>query len=132
GVEVIRGEAAFVGPNAARVGNRMIEARHIVIATGSKPRTLPIPGADLMITSDDVLIERDLPHEVVFVGGGVIALEFGHAYARAGTKVTILEVLPRLLPALDADAVEEVRKESERIGIAVHSGVKVKRVETTG
>jgi glutathione reductase (NADPH) len=95
GVEVIRGEAAFVGPNAARVGNRMIEARHIVIAKGSKPRTLPIPGADLMITSDDVLIERDLPHEVVFVGGGVIALEFGHAYARAGTKVTILEVLCR-------------------------------------
>jgi glutathione reductase (NADPH) len=48
GVEVIRGEAALVGTNAARVGNRMIEARHIVIATGSKPRTLPIPGADLM------------------------------------------------------------------------------------
>ena len=65
-------------------------------------------------------------------GGGVIALEFGHVYARAGSKVTILEVLPRLLPALDADAVEEVRKESERIGIAVHTGVKVKRVEKAG
>ena len=65
----------------------------------------------------------------MFVGGGVIALEFGHVYARAGAKVTILEVLPQLLPALDADAVEQVRKESERIGIVVHTGVKVKRVE---
>ena len=132
GVEVIRGEAAFVGPNAARVGNRMIEARHIVIATGSKPRTLPIPGADLMITSDDVLIERDLPHEVVFVGGGVIALEFGHAYARAGTKVTILEVLPRLLPGMDAEAVARIRAESERIGIEVKTGAVVKRIISRG
>jgi glutathione reductase (NADPH) len=78
------------------------------------------------------LSERERPQNVVFVGGGVIALEFGHVYARAGSKVTILEVLPRLLPALDADAVEEVRKESERIGIAVHTGVKVKRVEKAG
>ena len=61
----------------------------------------------------------------------MIALEFGHVYARAGAKVTILEVLPQLLPALDADAVEQVRKESERIGIDVHTGVKVKRVEKT-
>ena len=85
-----------------------------------------------MITSDEVLSERERPQSVVFVGGGVIALEFGHVYARAGSKVTILEVLPRLLPALDADAVEEVRKESERIGIALHTGVKVKRVEKAG
>jgi glutathione reductase (NADPH) len=84
-----------------------------------------------MITSDEVLSERKLPEGVLFVGGGVIALEFGHVYARAGAKVTILEVLPQLLPALDADAVEQVRKESERIGIDVHTGVKVKRVEKT-
>jgi glutathione reductase (NADPH) len=128
GVEIIRGDATFAGRNSARVGDRMIEARHIVIATGSKPRTLPIPGANHMITSDDVLSERDLPREVVFVGGGVIALEFGHVYARAGAKVTILEVLPQLLPGMDADAVAQIRTESERIGIAVKTDVKVKRI----
>lgn len=132
GVELIRDTAKFVGPNAVEAGGRRIEAKHIVIATGSKPRPLPIEGAELMITSDEVLSERKLPGSVVFIGGGVIALEFGHVYARAGADVTILEVLPRLLPALDADAVKEVRKESERIGIKVHTGVNVKRVEKAG
>ncbi len=129
GVEVLRGHAAFVGPTAVRVGKATIEAKHIVIATGSTPRKLPIDGAEHMITSDEVLSERKLPREVVFVGGGVIALEFSHVYARAGAKVTVLEVLPRLLGQMDEDAVEKIRIESERIGIAVRTGIKVERVE---
>src|SRR5262249_96138 len=99
GVEVIRSQAVFAGPKTGPGRDRLIEARNIAIATGSKPRALPIPGAELMITSDEVLSERQQPRDVVFVGGGVIALELGHVYARAGTRVTILEVLPRLLPA---------------------------------
>jgi len=69
GVEVIRGRGRFVGPNAVTVGEETLEAKHIVIATGSMPRRLPFPGAELMITSDDVLSERRLPASVVFVGG---------------------------------------------------------------
>ena len=132
GVDVLHGRGAFAGPNAVRVGERTIEGKHIVIATGSKPRQLPIDGAAHMITSDDVLSERERPREVVFVGGGVIAFEFAHLYARAGTKVTILEALPKFLPALDADAVAQVVRESERIGIAFHAGVKVKRITPRG
>jgi glutathione reductase (NADPH) len=132
GVQVIRGEAAFTGPNSVRVDDRTIEAKHIVIATGSKPRKLPFAGAELMITSDEVLSERNLPREVIFVGGGVIALEFGHVYARAGAKVTILEVLPRLLPAMDADAVQHIRAETERIGVEVKTEVKVERIDKRG
>jgi glutathione reductase (NADPH) len=132
GVDLFRESARFVGRNEVKVGGRTIEAKHIVIATGSRPRPLPISGADLMITSDEVLSDREQPGSVVFIGGGVIALEFGHVYARAGTKVTILEVLPRLLPALDEDAVEQIRSESERIGIDVHTSVKVARVEKEG
>ena len=128
-VEVIRGHAAFAGPNLIRVGSRKLEARHIVIATGSKPRPLPISGAELMITSDEMLSERDLPASVIFVGGGVISLEFGHVYARAGADVTILEALPQLLPAMDTDAVARLQTESERIGIRVKTGVGVKRIE---
>src|SRR5437016_14047126 len=82
-----------------------------------------------MITSDEMLSERELPASVIFVGGGVIALEFGHVYARAGAAVTILEALPQLLPAMDADAVAQLRTESERIGIRVRTNVSVKRIE---
>jgi glutathione reductase (NADPH) len=128
-VEVIKGHATFAAPNAIRVGDRMLEAKHIVIATGSKPRPLPIPGAEHMITSDDMLSERQRPGSVIFVGGGVISLEFAHVYARAGTSVTILEALPQLLPAMDADAVARLQAESERIGIGVKTGVSVKRIE---
>jgi glutathione reductase (NADPH) len=132
GVDLFRDRAHFGGPNAVKVGSRTIEPKHIVIATGSKPRPLPIPGAELMITSDEVLSARERPESVLYIGGGVIALEFSHVYAWAGSKVTLLEVLPRLLPTLDEDAVEQIRAESERIGIDVHAGVKVSHVEEAG
>ena len=130
--KVFRGTAKFVGPTAVEVNGQRLEADNIVIATGSTPRPLPIPGAELLITSDEVLSERSRPGEVVFIGGGVIAMEFSHVYARAGTRVTILEAMPRLLPAVDQDAVAVIRAESERIGIAIKTDVKVTRIERAG
>jgi glutathione reductase (NADPH) len=132
GVEVIRDRGRFTGPNAIAIDGETLEAEHIVIATGSKPRQLLFSGADLMITSDDVLTERSLPESVVFVGGGVIALEFSHVYARAGVQVTILEMLPRLLANMDADAVAQLRSETEQIGVAIHTGVDIQRIERAG
>jgi glutathione reductase (NADPH) len=84
------------------------------------------------MTSDDVLNERELPDEVVFIGGGVIAMEFSHVYARAGARVTILEMAPQLLPRLDADAVAAIRADSERLGITIKTGVAVEAVEKAG
>jgi glutathione reductase (NADPH) len=105
GVHLVRAHARFVTRNAVRAGGHDYEAEHIVIATGSRPRPLPFPGAELMITSDEVLSERAQPRDVVFVGGGVIAFEFAHVYARAGTKVTILNAGGRLLARYDADVI---------------------------
>ena len=129
---VFRGQAKFSGPNAVDVDGTVIEGDDIVIATGSTPRPLPIPGAEHMITSDDVLSERNQPGEVVFIGGGVIAMEFSHVYVRAGTKVTILEALPQLLPRMDADAVAAIRRETERLGVTVKTGVNVKEIAEAG
>jgi glutathione reductase (NADPH) len=128
GVTLIRGAGRFAGPRTIAVDGRTIEAKYIVIATGSKPRKLPIEGAEHLIISDDVLSERALPREIIFIGGGVIAMEFSHVYARAGAKVTILEVAPRVLAEFDQDAVTEILKESGRIGIDVRTEVKIKRI----
>ena len=131
-IELIKGRAHFVSPRQIAVNDRILDAGKIVIATGSRPRPLAIPGADLMITSDGVLELAELPESVVFVGGGVIAMEFAHVYARAGSRVTILEALPRLLPRMDTDAVAQIRKESERIGIEILTGVKVTELVKKG
>lgn len=128
---VFQGTARFTGPNTVDVDGTVLEADNIVIATGSKPRDLPIPGAEFMITSDEVLSERELPNEIVFIGGGVIAMEFSHVYARAGAKVTILEVAPRLLPRMEEDAVAILQSEAERVGVTVKTGVKVNGVTET-
>ena len=130
--DIYRGSARFVAANAIEVNGERIEADDFVIATGSITRPLSIPGAEHLITSDEVLSERELPGEVVFIGGGVIAMEFSHVYARAGAKVTILEMAPQLLPRLDADAVAVIRAESERLGIDVKTGVEVEAVEASG
>jgi len=130
--DVVRGAARFVAGNAVAVGDSVLEAEHIVIATGSKPRPLSLPGAGHLITSEQVLSERERPDEVVFIGGGVIAMEFSHVYARAGAKVTILELMPQVLSGLDPDAVTQIRNESERIGITVHTEVEVKELTHTG
>ena len=132
GIRLYEGAARFSGPRALEVGETALEAETVVIATGSRPRDLPIDGAAHMITSDDILEMTELPSSLVFVGGGVIALEFSHVYARAGCKVTILEALPRLLPRLEADVVEQIYKESERIGIDIHTGVEVSGIAPSG
>ena len=131
-IELIEGRAIFVSENSIAVNGRTLEADNIIIATGSTPRSLPIKGAELMITSDEILELATLPDRLVFVGGGVIALEFGHVFARAGTQVTILEVMDRLLPRMDADAVAQVHKESERIGINIITGVSVDEIANAG
>jgi len=131
-VEVIKGHGTFAGPDSVQVGDRRLRASHIVIAAGSKPRPLPIPGAEHMVTSDEMLSESQRPESIVFIGGGVISLEFGHVYARAGSSVTILEALPQLLPAMDADAVARLQAESERIGLQISTGVRIERIEATG
>ncbi len=82
-----------------------------------------------MITSNEVLSDDKLPDEVIFIGGGVIALEFSHVYARAGTKVTILEAMPQLLPRMDIDAVNVIKSETERLGVTVKTSVAVHKIE---
>jgi dihydrolipoamide dehydrogenase len=104
-----------------------ITGRHIVLATGSAPRTLPGFEVDgrVVLTSDDVLALDALPASVAVIGGGAIGCEFASMFSDLGTQVTVLEALPTLLNGCDSDVVSVVARSFRKRGINVHTGVTV-------
>jgi glutathione reductase (NADPH) len=117
GIDRIRAEARFLGPDALVAGDRILRAEGFVVATGSHPRRLKFPGAELVRTTDDVLELQEPPPRMVIIGAGVVALEFGQVFARIGSKVTILMRGARALAGFDEDFIENVIRFSEGLGI---------------
>ncbi len=129
GIDVVHGRARFVDAHGIDVAGQRFNGKKILVAAGSKPRPLAIPGGELAITSDDILDMKRRPASLVFIGAGVIALEFAHVFARAGTRVTMLELMPRPLPFLDADAVAVLTEATRKLGVRVLTDVQVERIE---
>jgi dihydrolipoamide dehydrogenase len=100
---------------------------HVILAAGSVPRTLPGFDIDgrLIVTSDELLSIDHLPSSAVVVGGGAIGCEFASMMSDLGTRVTILEALPKILPGCDKDVADIVVRSFKKRGIAIHTGVKV-------
>jgi len=128
GVPVLRGHAAFAEPHEIKVDGRNYSADKFVIATGSKAARPAIPGAEHGITSDELLDLKEQPSSLVVIGGGFIGLEFGFAFAWAGTKVTILQSGPAVGPALDSDIREILLEAAKTAGITVKTNVKVNSI----
>jgi pyruvate/2-oxoglutarate dehydrogenase complex dihydrolipoamide dehydrogenase (E3) component len=128
GIPVLRGMGTFSGPHEVRVNGNTISAEKIIIATGSKPGRPNIPGAELGITSDELIHLKEQPKRLVVIGGGFIGLEFGFALAWAGTKVTILQSGPQIGPALDDEIRDILLKAATEAGITVLTNVKVKAI----
>lgn len=127
GVEILDGEAAFTGPNAVTVDRRELSAPRIIVATGAAPTVPPIPGLDAVPywTSDHLLRATELPRRLVVIGGGPIALELGQAMSRLGSSVTIVEVLPRLLPSAEPELAAMLHGYLEDEGIEILTGAEV-------
>jgi dihydrolipoamide dehydrogenase len=108
-------------------GELELQADAIILATGSTPRTIPGFEVDgrLVVTSDEVLSIGALPKAAVVVGGGAIGCEFASMMSDLGTKVTVLEALPKILPGCDPDATKVVERSFKKRGIDVHTGVAV-------
>lgn len=131
GIDVFRGHGRFVSARELEVDGRRLRARHFVIATGSRPALPPIEGLAeaAPLTTDtvfDTLDER--PARMILLGGGAVGCELGQAFAALGVKVTILEVLPRLLSREEPEAAEIVRRRLEEDGARVLAGVRVQRI----
>ena len=129
GITLVRGHAAFADDRSVSVGDDIISARHIIIATGSSAKMPPIEGLNdpRVMTSTGLLQLRELPKRLCIIGAGVIGMEFASVFQRFGTEVTVIEFLKECLPMLDSDVAKRLRKLMEKAGIvfkmktAVHS-----------
>ena len=126
GITLIEGEARFTGPHTIMVGDQEHTGKSIVIATGSAPRGLPIEGADLAMTSDDVLAMSDLPKSMCIVGGGVIGMEFAAIFSSFGVEVTVVEFCKEILPPFDKDIAKRLKQVLSKRGIKVITQAAVK------
>ncbi|MFI9006369.1 dihydrolipoyl dehydrogenase [Actinosynnema sp. NPDC053489] len=124
-VTLVEGAGTFVGPNAVEVDGQRYTGKNVVLATGSYARSLP--GLEIggrVITSDQALNLDFIPEKVVVLGGGVIGVEFASVWASFGADVTIVEALPRLVPAEDEYASKQLERAFRRRGIKFKTGVK--------
>ena len=134
GVDVIEARGTFVGPRAIEVDGRRIEAKHVIVATGSRPAAPRVDGLDQVpyLTNEDFFEPRPQPASLVVVGGGPIGCELGEAMARFGTKVTIIEFADRILNRYEPDASQLVQTSMGELGIDVRTSTGAKAVTYDG
>lgn len=126
-VKMLRGTAVFTGKNTATVNGEAINFDKAIIAAGSVPASVPIPGAGLppCIDSTGALSLQSVPGSMVIIGGGVIGVEMATIYAALGCKITIVEMLDQILPPIDREMAGLVRGELTKKGIVIKTGAKV-------
>jgi glutathione reductase (NADPH) len=129
GITTFHGSARFVKNTSVQVGGDLLEADHVVVATGAWPTRLNISGEEYLTRSDQFLDLPDLPRRIAFVGGGYIAFEFGHIAARAGAQVSILHRGDHPLEHFDADLVAKLLERTRALGIDVRLNTSVVGIE---
>lgn len=138
GVTILCGKGRLEQNKIVRVtgeeSEECYEADHIILASGSKPLVLPIPGLELpgVLTSDELFKLTEMPESLVIIGGGVISVEFASVYANLGCKVTIVEAMPRLIPNMDKEISQNLKMILKKRGIDIHTSASVQRVEQEG
>lgn len=138
-IESFQGVGSFKSKNEVLITTdkgvvESIEAKNIIIATGSKPRTLPGIEIDKerIITSTEALSLKEIPKHLILIGGGVIGLELGQVYNRLGAEVTVLEYMDRIIPTMDKAMSKEMRKVLKKQGMEIKLSHEVQSVERKG
>jgi dihydrolipoamide dehydrogenase len=137
-VEAIRGFGRLIAPNRIGVTNgknptREITAKNVILATGSEAKMLPglEPDSKVILTNREVLDLSEIPKSMIVIGAGAVGVEFASIFHRFGTKVTVLEMLPRAVPLEDEEISAELEKAFRRQGIAIHTQAKVEKAAKT-
>ena len=135
-IDVLQGLGSFVDKNTIKVTGekeQTITTDKVIIATGSKPSSLPFIKLDKkrVITSTEALQLKEVPKHLVIIGGGVIGLELGSVYARLGAKVSVIEYMDSLIPTMDATMGRELKKVLKKLGFEYYLKHKVTEVKST-
>jgi dihydrolipoamide dehydrogenase len=139
-IDLVSGTANFINDHSVAVklsdgSHQIVSGTHFIIATGSSPNGLPdsLPGFAMdgktIVESREALSWQEIPKRLVIIGTGVIGLELGTLYARLGSQVTLLEAAPALLPTLEPELVQVLKKALKKREIAVHTGITLKKAE---
>jgi dihydrolipoamide dehydrogenase len=137
-VEWIKGWAKLKGGGKIEVtgdkGVQTVEAKNIIIATGSEARMLPglQPDPEFILTNIEVLNLTEVPKSLIIIGAGAVGVEFASIFHRFGSKVTLLEMLPRIVPVEDEDVSKELERVFKKSGIRVETSAKAENVRKTG
>ena len=138
GVTLIKGGAKIVAPGLVTVGSgegtKEIKAGKIIIATGSRPASLPgmEPDGRIILTSSDMLANPYVPKSLLIVGAGAVGMEFAGIFAALGSAVTVVEMLPKALPNEDDDVSELITREFKKQKIKIITSAKIEKLEKTG
>jgi dihydrolipoamide dehydrogenase len=136
-VEVVRGHATLRGAGRVEVrsdsASRTLETRNVILATGSAARMLPglDSDADRILTNIEILDLRAVPKSMVVIGSGAVGSEFASMFHRFGTKITLVEMLPRVVPLEDEDVSKELERVFKKKGIRVETGAKAEQIRRT-
>ena len=138
-ITVFQGKGSFVDANHIKIDKNdgsfeTIEAKHTIIATGSKPSSLPFITIDKerVITSTEALKLKEIPKHLIIIGGGVIGLELGQVYLRLGSEVSVVEFMDRIIPGMDGALSKELTKVLKKQGMKFYTSHKVKSVTRKG
>ncbi|MHB8631374.1 MAG: mercury(II) reductase [Candidatus Limnocylindria bacterium] len=129
-VELLEGRARFVSDHEVEVDGRRLTGRKLLIATGSRPSILPFPGIDAVgyLTNRTAMDLEKLPASMIVIGAGPIGLEIGQMFLHFGTKVTVLEKIPQVLPRVEPEVAAELQRSLEAEGMAIHCACEIRRV----
>ena len=133
-VAIIEGEGRLAGAKKVGIGEAVIDAGHIILATGARARELPGVRADgkVVWTYREAMVPERMPRSVIVIGSGAIGIEFASFYRDMGSDVTVIEVLDRILPAEDEEISRIAHQSFEKQGMTILPGTRVKRIRTSG
>src|SRR5579884_4043907 len=136
-VDWVKGYGRLLGGGKVEVRNgdktQVLETKNVIIATGSEARMLPgLKADDTILTNIEILDMPAIPKSLAIIGAGAVGVEFASIFNRFGTKVTILEMLPRLVPVEDEEVSKELERVFKKTGIRVETGAKAENIEKGG